>query len=108
MSTNEAFADYYKRLSQPVRLVSPTKRDLKADATASGDEAKRPSRRKSARSPTKLTKDEVESTTYVISLLFLTLCARSGFGRVAFGFLLHCDRPRTDCDITEMRPILLI
>ncbi|KAL2014539.1 hypothetical protein VTN00DRAFT_2064 [Thermoascus crustaceus] len=60
LSARQEFADYYKRLSQPARISSPVKREVKTEASASGDEVKRPSRRKSVRSPAK---EEVESTT---------------------------------------------
>ncbi|KAL1964422.1 hypothetical protein VTN77DRAFT_6980 [Rasamsonia byssochlamydoides] len=54
-SGDKRFSEYYRRLSQPGRVSSPVKKEPKTEATASGDEAKRPTRRRQ-------TKAEIDAT----------------------------------------------
>jgi hypothetical protein len=63
-SGEKRLADYYKRLSQPVRVSSPIKKDPKSESSTASDEVKKSARRRNTR-----VKDEV-SVTCVLPLLF--------------------------------------
>ena len=62
-SEDRRLADYYRRLAQLPRVVSPIK--LKTEPAASGDEAKKLSRRRQINK----VKDDVEVTCVILPLL---------------------------------------
>jgi hypothetical protein len=68
-SSDKRLAEYYRRLAQPPRIVSPVK--LKTEFAGSGDEVKKPSRRRQTKA-----KDDVEARC-------VTLPPRASFSGVA-------------------------
>jgi hypothetical protein len=48
-SGDKRLADYYKRLSQPTRISSPIKKDLKIESSTPTDEVKKVARRRNTK-----------------------------------------------------------